>query len=109
MIIDYSKIEEKTNPNFKGGELEFNVKTYEDEHNKVMRGRLIPGATIGYHTHENDSEIIYVISGHGTMVNDDGSEPVNPGEVHYCGRGRAHSLQNTGNEDLIFIGIVPKG
>lgn len=109
MKIDYDNIEEKILPNFKGGEIAFNMKAFEDEHNKIMRGRLVPGATIGYHTHEADSEIIYVISGHGTMVNDDGTEPVNPGEVHYCGRGRAHSLQNTGDQDLIFIGIVPKG
>lgn len=106
MKINYPEMNEQEIPAFKGGEKCFNVKMFTDEHNKIMKGRLIPGATIGYHTHETDCEIIYIISGHGTMVNDDGSEPVNPGEVHYCPKGRAHSLQNTGNEDLIFFGVV---
>lgn len=106
MIIDHNSIEEKAIPNFKGGEKEFNVHMFTDSDCKIMKGRLVPGATIGYHTHETDCEIVYILSGNGTMVNDDGSDPVKPGEVHYCPKGRAHSLQNTGTEDLIFIGIV---
>ena len=108
MLIDLNTMEEQCIPNFKGGEIAYNVKMYTDDTNKVMKGRLVPGASIGYHTHEEDAEIIFILSGHGTVKNDDGECPANPGEAHLCAKGRSHSLINTGNEDLIFYAVVAK-
>ena len=50
-------------PNFKGGEKFFRAIIHDDGMNKVLRGTLVPGATIGEHKHESDSEIIYFLSG----------------------------------------------
>ena len=53
------------------------------------------------------SEIIYILSGHGT-VDDDGTLcPLKPGDCTYCPKGHAHSLMNTGEEDLVFFAVVP--
>ena len=61
MIIDFNAVEEKINPNFKGGEKAFNAKITGDALNKIIHGRLEKGASIGLHTHETNSEIIYRI------------------------------------------------
>lgn len=106
MIIDFDKIAEQIVPNFKGGEKEYHVRTYVDEHNRIMRGRLHPGATIGYHKHETNSEIYYILRGTGYLLTDSGEEIVEAGQAHYCRPGESHSLQNRGESDLEFIAIV---
>ena len=52
MIISFDEITEQQLDNFKGGEKSYNKKGFEDDKNKIMLGRLIPGASIGLHTHE---------------------------------------------------------
>ena len=79
-----------------------------DADNKIMRGRLIPGASIGLHTHETSSEIIYILSGTGKALYDGGEEALSPGDCHYCPKGHSHSLINDGDADLTFFAVVPE-
>lgn len=106
MIIDYSKIEEKAMPNFKGGEKTFNVKMFTDENNKIMRGRLEAGASIGLHTHEGNSEIILILEGCGQVLYNGEYIDVKEGDVHYCPMNQEHSLINNSNKDLKFFAVV---
>ena len=76
--------------------------------NKIMKGRLVPGSSIGTHMHETNSEIIYVLSGVGTMEYEDTKEKLYPGDCHYCPPGHSHSLKNNGDEDLVFYAVVPE-
>jgi mannose-6-phosphate isomerase-like protein (cupin superfamily) len=107
MIIHFDETEEKVLPHFNGGEKEFNTRMYLDELNKIQRGRLAPGASIGMHTHDTSSEIFYILEGEGTVIYDGGEEAVSPGVCHYCPKGHIHSLINTGDKDLIFFAVVP--
>jgi len=79
-----------------------------DDKNKIIVGNLIPGATIGKHTHETSSEIIYILEGHGTSYVDDEETKVGPGFCQYCPKGHSHQLINTGTKDLIFFAVVPE-
>lgn len=107
MIIDFKKMEATTVANFKGGEGEYVVKTYLDEQNRIMQGLLPPGASIGMHMHEKNSEIYYILSGTGHVVMDDGTEEdFTAGEMHYCPMGHGHTLINRTDSDLVFLGIV---
>ena len=106
MTIDFNDIEEKIKPHFKGGEKEYRVRTYLDNENRIMRGVLKPGASIGYHKHELNSEVMYIISGKGHVLYDQGEEDVAAGQVTYCPKGHSHSLVNNGDEELVFLGIV---
>lgn len=108
MIIDFNEIEEKINPNFKGGEKAFNAKIIGDTLNKIIHGRLEKGASIGLHTHETNSEIIYILQGTGTVLYDDTTETVTAGMCHYCPKGHSHSLMNHADEDLIFFAVIPE-
>ncbi|WP_455541991.1 cupin domain-containing protein [Intestinibacter sp.] len=108
MIIDFNKVEEQVIPNFKGGEKEFNAKMNVDENNKIISGRLQPGASIGEHTHETNSEIIFFISGKGKVIYDGKEERVEAGLCHYCPQGHTHTLINDSDAELTFCAVIPE-
>ena len=108
MIINFNDIPEQTIPGFKGGQGNFIAKIYSDENNKIMFDQLEPGASIGLHTHETNSEIIYLISGTGRVIYDDTEEQLLPGECHYFPKGHTHSLINAGTDMLVFFAVVPE-
>ena len=101
-------------PNFKGGEKEFAANMFFDGTNRIFKGKLVPGATIGMHTHEDSCEVIFVLEGCGSIVEKEpGAEnetvsPVKAGDCLYCPKGHSHSLMNTSEEgDLVFYAVVP--
>ncbi|MGN1158655.1 MAG: cupin domain-containing protein [Lachnospiraceae bacterium] len=106
MMIDFKNMEETILPGFKGGEKEYRAKMFADEQNRIMHGRLIPGASIGLHTHEDGSEIIYILEGEGKAIYDGAEERVYPGSCHYCPKGHSHTLINDTDADLIFFAVV---
>ena len=107
MKIDFSSIEEKTFPAFKGGEKELAARMYFDGRNRIMMGRLIPGASIGLHTHEDSSEIMFITKGSGHAVYEGERIGLSAGDVHYCPKGRSHTLINDSDADLEFTAVVP--
>ena len=108
MIIDFLTMDEEAKPNFKGGDKEYNVKMFNTDGNKVMRGRLVPGASIGYHTHTEDQEVIYILEGEGSLVDSEGNviSKVLPGQATLCPKGESHSLVNKSDKDLLFFAVV---
>lgn len=82
--------------------------TFEDDHVRIMILTLDPGASIGRHTHEENYEIFYGISGVGKVLYEDKEEPMLPGACHYCPQGHDHSLVNDGSEPLSVFAIIPK-
>ena len=47
MIIDFENMETQVMNNFKDGEKYTEAKMFVDDNNRIMFGRLIPGASIG--------------------------------------------------------------
>ena len=107
MRIDFDAIPLAVTPNMKGGEKEVASRRFQDELGGILKGKLIPGASIGLHTHESNYEVIYIVSGHGTMLCDGERETLGPGDCSYCPQGHSHSLMNTGTEDLAFFAVLP--
>ncbi|MBR2546816.1 MAG: cupin domain-containing protein [Eubacterium sp.] len=70
MVIDFQNMEEKPVEGFKGGVGITNLKKFENELGKIILGRLEPGASIGLHTHETNSEAIYIVSGTADFIYD---------------------------------------
>lgn len=108
MKIDFSQIEENAILNFKGGEKETFVRAFADESNRILKGRLAPGASIGMHTHETSSEAILITSGCGCVIDDGVRIPLMAGDVNYCPKGHSHSLVNDGDSDMEFFAVVPQ-
>lgn len=86
-----------------------NFATPEELNNK---GRLFanitlkPGCSIGYHVHEADSELFYVMKGEA-LYNDNGTEySVSAGDVMLCPAGTGHSVANNGTEDVELCAVI---
>ena len=108
MILDFKQMEETIMPHFKGGEKQMAAKMYADEKNRILLSRLIPGASVGVHTHEGSSEIIYILEGAAKVLYDGEELRIGAGEAHYCPEGHEHSLINDTDSDLVFFAVVPQ-
>ncbi len=108
MLIKFDQMQENIIPQFRGGQGSTVNRMYADGHNKIMRGFLAPGCTIGLHTHDTSSEIICILSGTGKVLCDGMYEPLSAGSVHYCPKGHEHSLINDSDSDLTFFAVVPE-
>ncbi len=114
MIIDFETMDVTVMPNFKGGEKEFAANIFFDGTNRIFKGKLIPGATIGVHTHDDSCEVIFILSGKGTIMekepgaSEEVTRSVNAGDCLYCPKGHTHSLMNTSKEELVFYAVVAK-
>lgn len=106
MKIEFDKITEKIMPHFKDGDKEIGMRAYDDGKKKIMCLRILPGASIGLHTHADNCEIIFPISGHGVAICDGAQEAVEPGSAYYCPMGSTHTLRNTGDTDLVVYAVV---
>ena len=77
-----------------------------------MKGRLFAkitlksGCSIGYHVHENDSELFYILSG-TAEYNDNGRiRTVKAGEVTICPAGTGHGIENCSDETVELIAVI---
>ena len=67
---------------------------------------LAPGASIGFHLHQEESETYYILSGEG-LYNDNGKEyQIFPGDVTHTPPGEGHGITNTGKEELHMIALI---
>ena len=108
MILDWNEIPEQAMTNFKGGEGITWVRMQFDGQNRILKGRIQPGCSIGMHTHETNSEILHVLSGSARIIMDGQVEIVAAGQTHYCPKGHTHMTEPAGMEDLVFLAVVPE-
>ena len=108
MKVNFSQMEEQVIQAFRGGDGELHLKSFADDNNKIMRATLPAGSSVGLHTHQGNSEIIYILSGTGKVLYDGGCETLAPGDCHYCPMGHSHSLINDSDGDLTFFAVVPE-
>jgi len=67
---------------------------------------LEPGCEIGWHVHNGDGEVYYILSGTGTYSDNGTLIPVSGGDVTMVYSGEGHSLLNSGSETLEFIALI---
>ncbi len=109
MIIRPTDIETSRLENFKGGEKHLEARMFFDGTNRILtQARLIPGASIGMHTHEDSCEVIFILDGHGSTIEEGEKKAVKAGDCLYCPKGGTHSLVNDSDADLVFCAVVPK-
>jgi mannose-6-phosphate isomerase-like protein (cupin superfamily) len=108
MIIGFKDMEEKELKAFQGGMGALNAKIYADGQNKILQGRLVPGASVGMHRHETSSEIIFLIQGRAKSICDGVEELLFKGDCHYCPKGSEHCLINIGEGEVVFYAVVPQ-
>lgn len=108
MVIRQADIEISHLDNFKGGEKHLEAKMFFDGTNRILtNARLIPGASIGMHTHEDSCEVIFILEGRGSLLEDGTKKEVQAGDCLYCPKGGSHSLVNDSGSDLLFCAVIP--
>ena len=69
---------------------------------------LIPGASIGYHVHEDETELFYFIEGNGRVQDDDACFDVSAGDCMATFSGHGHGVENTGDTNLVILACIVK-
>lgn len=69
---------------------------------------LIPGASIGYHVHEEETELFYFIEGNGRVQDDDAFFDVSAGDSMATFSGHGHAVENTGDTNLVILACIVK-
>ena len=108
MIIKFDELEETQLKAFYGGNDTLRAQMFKDEKNKILRGVLVPSASIGRHRHETSAEIIFALSGTGKVFCDGKEDFLTSGNCHYCPKGSEHSLACVGDEPFVFYAVVPE-
>lgn len=108
MIINFQDIKPNIVQNMRNGEGEVELTKYVDDVNSIVKIRIKKDCSIGWHIHENDQEIIYVISGKGICIEDDKQYELVNGMVNYCAKGKNHSIKNIYEEDLVLFAVITK-
>jgi quercetin dioxygenase-like cupin family protein len=74
---------------------------------QMVAGRTIlppGGASHEWHRHPNAEEFVYVVRGHGVVLNDDEEVEVGPGQIVFHPRNTWHGIRNTsGSEEIELI------
>lgn len=69
---------------------------------------LPPGAWSSQrHHHSSEDELVYILSGHPTFIDDSGERTLNPSDVtaHPAGDGNAHHMINRTDAPVTFLAI----
>ena len=67
---------------------------------------LRPGCGVGWHVHEDDSELYYILK--GTVIYDDDGvkKEITVGDVTITGNGAGHALMNESDSDVELVALV---
>lgn len=67
---------------------------------------LKTGCSIGFHEHRNETEYYYILEGKGVVKEEDGEKIVEKGDTVITSDKQSHSIENTSEEDLVFLAII---
>lgn len=112
MIRKASDCKKEYRETMRGGNGTVEITNFASPEELNNKGRLFanitlkPGCSIGYHVHEKDSELFYLMKGQA-LYNDNGVEvSVSAGDVMLCPAGTGHAIANNGEEDAELCAVI---
>ena len=81
---------------------------FNDNKYRIIPTAIHPGGSIGSHAQESGDDMNYILRGTGIAICDGVEERLAPGVMHICPQHSTHSIQNTGEDDLVMLAIVVK-
>ncbi len=66
---------------------------------------LEPHSVVGEHLHTNESEVYYILSGEGVLIEDGVRYPISTGDAELCLKGHSHGLENPTDEPVVFLAL----
>ena len=70
---------------------------------------VAPHSGIGYHVHNGDTEIYYVLSGKAEYNDNGNVTTIQAGDVTFTPSGSGHGVDNTGDEPFEIIALIIYG
>jgi mannose-6-phosphate isomerase-like protein (cupin superfamily) len=70
------------------------------------RLRLRKGCSIGYHVHEGEEEIFYILCGRAIVTEDGARAEVGPGDAVLTGGGGGHAIENREEEPVELLAVI---
>ncbi|MBQ1311263.1 MAG: cupin domain-containing protein [Blautia sp.] len=67
---------------------------------------LRPGCSIGFHIHEKDSELFYILKGTAEYNDNGTNKTVSAGDVTICPTGTGHGIANNGEETVELVAVI---
>ena len=112
MIRNAAECRKESREHMRGGDGTVHITHFATTEELYEKGRLFgnitlnPGCGIGFHDHEKDSELFYLIKGEA-IYNDNGEEyPVSAGDVMICPAGTGHAITNKGEEVVELCAVI---
>ncbi len=72
----------------------------------VARLTLQQGCSIGFHEHQQEEELFYVLEGEGIFTENGQETVVRSGDATLTGNGSGHSIRNDQPEPLVLMAVV---
>ena len=112
MIRKAADCKKEYRENMRGGNGTVEITNFASPAELNEKGRLFanitlkPGCSIGYHVHEKDSELFYLMKGEA-VYNDNGVvSTLHAGDVTLCPAGTGHAIANNGREDVEICAVI---
>ena len=67
---------------------------------------LEPGASIGFHEHDDEEEIFVIVQGKGRMQDGDELCELCPGDTILTGDGAGHAVESIGDQALVMVAVI---
>ena len=96
----------------RGGEGQLEFQHFLEKEQLAPHSRLLckivmePGNSMGMHTHEDEGEFFYFLSGAAKVIEDDEEIILYPGDTLYTPSGSSHSIEPAGDETLEYLALV---
>ena len=112
MVKYKNEISTEVREHMRGGDGSARVTGFVSPAELNEKGRLFgkvaldPGCSIGYHIHENDCEIFYILKGTAVYSDNGKDVTVSAGDVTVCPAGTGHGIRNESNEPVEAIALI---
>ena len=67
---------------------------------------LEPGDSIGYHQHQGEFELYYILKGQAKVRDNEKEYLLEEGDMMQCKDGDSHSIEAVGEESLEFMALI---
>ncbi len=112
MIRKASECAVELRENMRGGNGTVRITKFATPEELYNKGRMFsnitlePGCGIGFHVHEKDSELFYLMNGTAEYSDNGEIVTVNAGDVMLCPAGTGHSVTNNSDETVELIAVI---
>ena len=102
-------------PHLQNGKGTIEKRTFLENEDAAGAGRLFaimtiqPGDSIGYHSHQNEYEVYYILKGRAKIVDDGETYELEEGDMMQCKSGSSHSIENVGEGPLEHLALILSG